>query len=356
MDFDCACRGSISGGFVSIATDSHLSVPTRMENPLRIAGFFVSASAVMFKQISSVSPYLLLSFTALFWSGNWVIGRAFLSDGQIPPVALAWWRWAIAVTLMMPFALPQIRRHWSTIWQHRKIVLLLGIIGMGFHNLLSYVGLQFTTATNGVMLNSAIPVMIILLGVLFFRQRVTFKQMLGVTISLLGVLAILTKGHPQALATLQINRGDLIVLGSMLLWALYTLMLKWRPEGVPGLALLAVCGAIGLIGMTPVYAWEIASGKSMHWSWGVATALLYVGLFPSFIGYVFWNRGVEMVGPNVAGLFVHLMPVFGSLLAWIFLGEQLFLFHLAGIAFIFAGIYLTTRAANTVPPAAEAMS
>ena len=154
-----------------------------MENPLRIAGFFVPACGVMFRQISNVSPYLLLSFTALFWSGNWVIGRAFLSDGQIPPVALAWWRWAIAVTLMMPFALPQIRKHWPTIWQHRKIVLLLGIVGMGFHNLLSYVGLQFTTATNGVMLNSAIPVMIILLGVLFFNQRVTYKQMLGVAIS-----------------------------------------------------------------------------------------------------------------------------------------------------------------------------
>ena len=307
----------------------------------------------MFKHNLTVSPYALLSLTALFWSGNWVIGRAFVSEGQIPPVALAWWRWAIAVALMMPFALPQIHRHWRTIWQHRKIVMLLGIVGMGFHNLLSYVGLQYTTATNGVMLNSAIPVMIILLGVLFFKQRVSSKQMLGVAVSLVGVLAIMTKGHPETLATLQFNRGDLIVLGSMLLWALYTLMLKWRPVGVPGLALLAVCGTIGLIGMTPVYGWELAGGKSIQWSWGAATALLYVGLFPSLIGYVFWNRGVEEVGPNVAGLFVHLMPVFGSLLAWMFLGEQLYWFHLAGIAFIFAGIYLTTRVASTTPSAAE---
>ena len=308
----------------------------------------------MFRIKSGVSPYLLLSLTALFWSGNWVIGRAFVSDGQIPPVALAWWRWTIALVIMMPFALPQVLRHRAALWQHRKMVLALGLIGTGFHNLLSYIGLQYTTATNGVMLNSAIPVLIILLGVLLFRQRVSSKQLLGVAVSLAGVLTILTKGHPEALATLQFNRGDLIVLGSMMLWALYTLLLKWRPDGVPGLALLAVCASIGLIGMTPVYGWEIASGKSIQWSFGAAAALLYLGLFPSFVGYIFWNRGVEEVGANVAGLFVHLMPVFGSLLAWLFLGERMFWFHLFGIAFIFAGIFLTTRQTPAVLPAAGA--
>ena len=309
----------------------------------------------MFKHPPAVSPYLLLSLTALFWSGNWVIGRAFVSDAQIPPIALAWWRWAIAVSLMMPFALPQIRSHWATIWRHRKIMSLLAMLGMGFHNLLSYVGLQFTTATNGVLLNSATPVMIILIGVVFFKRRVPAIQMVGVAISLVGVMTILTKGQLELLTTVQFNRGDLIVLASMLLWALYTLTLKWRPQGLPGIALLAVCGLIGLLGMTPVYVWEIASGKSIQWTWGAAAALLYLGIFPSVIGYVFWNRGVEEVGPSVAGLFMYLMPVFGSLLAWLFLGERLFWFHLVGIAFIFAGIYLTTRTANTTPPAAEAV-
>lgn len=309
----------------------------------------------MFKHPPVVSPYLLLSLTALFWSGNWVIGRAFVSEAQIPPVALAWWRWAIAVSLMMPFALPQIRSHRATIWRHRKIMSLLAMLGMGFHNLLSYVGLQFTTATNGVLLNSATPVMIILIGVVFFKRRVPAVQMVGVAISLVGVMTILSKGQLELLTTVQFNRGDLIVLASMLLWALYTLTLKWRPQGLPGIALLAVCGLIGLIGMTPVYAWEIASGKSIQWTWGAAAALLYLGIFPSVIGYVFWNRGVEEVGPSVAGLFMYLMPVFGSLLAWLFLGERLFWFHLVGIAFIFAGIYLTTRTANTTPPAAEAV-
>jgi drug/metabolite transporter (DMT)-like permease len=159
------------------------------------------------------------------------------------------------------------------------------------------------------------------------------------------VLAILAKGSLATLAKLQFNIGDLIVLGSMLLWALYTLMLKWRPAGIPAIAFLCICGAIGVAGMTPVYLWELASGKSIDWSWPVAGALVYVGLFPSFIGYIFWNKGVEQVGPNVAGLFVHLMPVFGSLLSWLFLDERLYWYHLGGIALILTGIYLTTRAA-----------
>jgi drug/metabolite transporter (DMT)-like permease len=308
------------------------------------------------KPTPTVSPYLLLSLTVLFWSGNWVIGRAFVSDGQIPPIALAWWRWAIAVSIMLPFALPQIRRHWAVIWRHRGIISVLAALGMGFHNLLTYVGLQFTTATNGVMLNSATPVLIILIGVLFFRQRVSATQLLGVAISIAGVLTILSKGHPETSLAFQFNAGDLIVLASMLLWALYTLTLKWRPVGIPGLALLAVCGTIGLVAMTPVYVWEIANGRSMHWSWGAAVVILYLGLFPSVIGYVFWNRAVEEVGASVAGLFMHLMPVFGSLLAWLFLGERLLWFHLVGIGLIFAGIFLTTRAASAIPPAAEAAS
>jgi drug/metabolite transporter (DMT)-like permease len=298
------------------------------------------------------SPYLLLTLTNLFWSLNWVIGRAVV--GSVPPVALAYWRWCLAVLLMLPFAIPQIRRSWPVIWKNRGVIALLAIIGTGYHNLFSYLGLNYTTATNGVMLNSSIPVMIIVLGALFFGQRVTRLQTAGVSISLVGVLAILCRGHPELLATLRFNVGDLIVLGSMLLWALYTLMLKWRPEGIPPIAFLCVCGIIGVVAMTPVYAWEISTGAAIKWSWPVVGALVYVGAFPSFIGYIFWNRGVEQVGPNVSGLFVHLMPVFGSLLSWLFLDERLYWFHLAGMVLILSGIYLSTRSSRqAVLPAGE---
>ena len=298
------------------------------------------------------SPYLLLSLTSLFWSLNWVIGRAVV--GKVPPVALAYWRWALAVAIMLPFAWPQLRRAWPAIWQHRIIIVLLAVVGTGFHNMFSYIGLNYTTATNGVMLNSAIPILIVVIGMLFFGLRTTALQMLGVVVSLVGVLAIISKGHLETLATFEFNIGDLIVLGSMVLWAVYTLMLKWRPGGIPPIAFLFVCGAVGVIAMTPVYVWELSAGKSIAWSWPVAGAFLYLGIFPSFLGYVFWNKGVEQVGPNVAGLFVHLMPVFGSLLAWLLLDERLYWFHLAGIALILSGIYLTTRkTATVVDPAAE---
>ena len=298
------------------------------------------------------SPYLLLSLTSLFWSLNWVIGRA--AVGQVSPVALAYWRWVLAVLFMLPFSIPQIRRSWPVIWKHRGVIVLLGIIGTGFHNMISYLGLNYTTATNGVMLNSAIPVMIIVLGALFFGQRIAARQIAGVLISLGGVFAILSKGHPETLATFRFNIGDLMVLASMLLWALYTLALKWRPDGIPPIAFLCVCGIVGVAGMTPVYVWDLSTGSQITWSPQVVGALIYLGLFPSFVGYIFWNKGVEQVGANVAGLFVHLMPVFGSLLAWLFLDERLYWFHLAGMALILAGIYLSTRSSKqAVLPAGE---
>ena len=230
----------------------------------------------------------------------------------------------------------------------------LGTVGTGFHNLITYVGLNYTTATNGVLLNSSIPVMIIVLGAMFFGQRIVARQVAGVLISLGGIFTILSKGHPETLATFRFNIGDLIVLASMLLWALYTLALKWRPEGIPPIAFLCVCGIVGVAAMTPVYAWELSTGASIKWSPQVVGAFCYLGLFPSFIGYIFWNKGVAQVGPSVAGLFVHLMPVFGSLLAWLFLDERLYWFHFAGMALILAGIYLSTRSSRqAVMPAGE---
>ena len=296
------------------------------------------------------SPYLLLSFTAFFWSANWVVGRA--TVGQVPPVALAYWRWVLAVLFMLPFAWPHLKRDWPAIKRHWKVLAGLGVVGTGYHNLFSYLGLQYTTATNGVMLNSAIPVFIIALGVMFFGQRIAMLQLLGVGVSIVGVLTILARGDLAILAQFQLNGGDLILLASMVQWALYTLALKWRPAGISSLAFLCVCATVGVAAMTPAYVFDtFVLGKSIQWSWPVAGALFYVGLFPSFIGYVFWNRGVEAVGPNIAGLFVHLMPVFGSVLAWAFLGERLYLFHLAGIALILSGIWVTSRKAAAIVPA-----
>jgi drug/metabolite transporter (DMT)-like permease len=293
------------------------------------------------------SPYLLLGLTALFWSLNWVIGRAIA--GHVTPFALVFIRWLVAIAVMMPFAWPEVRAQWPAIRRNWKLIVWFGLLGTGLHNWFAYAGLQYTTATNGVILNSSVPVMIIVLGWLVFRDTITRMQALGVAISLGGVLAILTRGDPSVLASLALNKGDLIVIAGMVLWAAYTVILRLKPPDISGLALLACCAVVGLTVLAPLFAAEMLFfGGRIEVTPATLAAMLYVGIFPSFVGYVFWNRAVAEVGSNVAGIFMHLMPAFGSLLAWLFLGERIQAFHLAGIALILLGITLTTRGRRVV--------
>jgi drug/metabolite transporter (DMT)-like permease len=295
-----------------------------------------------------LSPYLLLSLTSLIWSLNWVIGKAIV--GHVSPLTLTFIRWLVAVAAIMPFAWPGIRAHWPLIRSNWRVIVWLGFWGTGLHNAFAYVGLQYTTATNGVILNSSIPILIILLGWLVYRERITRVQTLGVVISLAGILAIVSRGDPAVLAQLHLNRGDLIVLVGMVFWAAYTVFLRMKPEGLPGLALLACCGCVGLTLLFPLMAYEMVflDGR-VEFTPATLGAMLYVGIFPSFVGYVFWNRGVAQVGPAISGIFVHLMPPFGALLAWLFLDERLYAYHLVGIALILLGIAITTRGHRAVP-------
>jgi drug/metabolite transporter (DMT)-like permease len=296
----------------------------------------------------NASPYLLLTLTSLFWSLNWVVGRAIV--GHVSPFALAFIRWVVAVAVMLPFAWPQIRAHWPAIRRNWKMIVWLGFWGTGLHNVFAYLGLHYTTATNGVILNSSIPVMIILLGWLIYRDTITRVQAIGVGVSALGVLSILTQGDLAVLAHLELNKGDLIVLVGMIFWAAYTVFLRMKPADLPGLAMLACCGVVGVALLFPLFLIELAFfGGHVAFTPATVAAMLYVGVFPSFVGYVFWNRAVAQVGSNVAGIFVHLMPAFGSLLAWIFLDERIRLYHVVGIALILAGIAMTTRGHRATP-------
>ena len=294
------------------------------------------------------SPYLLLSLTSFFWSLNWVVGKAIV--GHVSPLAFTFTRWVVAIAVMLPFAWPQIRAHWPEIRENWRIIVWLGFWGTGLHNAFGYVGLHYTTATNGVILNSSIPIMIIVLGWLVYRETITRVQTLGVAISLAGILGIVTRGDITMLATLSFNKGDLIVLAGMVFWAAYTVFLRMKPPELPGLALLACCGVVGALLLFPLFVIEMVSfGGKVEFTTATIVAMLYVGIFPAFVGYIFWNRGVAEVGPNIAGLFVHLMPAFGALLAWLFLDERIHLFHLVGIALILAGITLTSRGRRAVP-------
>jgi drug/metabolite transporter (DMT)-like permease len=296
------------------------------------------------------SPYLLLTLTILFWSINWVIGRAI--TGHVSPLAFTFIRWVGALAVMLPFAWPQVRDQWPAIRRRWRLIAWLGFWGTGLHNMFAYAGLQYTTATNGVILNSSVPIMIIVIGWLVYRDTITRVQALGVAVSLVGVLAILTHGDPAILAQLRLNKGDLIVLAGMIFWAAYTVFLRMKPPEISGLALLACCATVGVVLLLPLFVVEMAFfGGHVEFTYATVAAMAYVAVFPSFVGYVFWNRAVHEIGSNVAGIFMHLMPVFGSLLAWIFLGERIQPYHVAGIALILGGITLTTRGRRVVPVA-----
>lgn len=287
-------------------------------------------------------PYLLLTLTTLFWSGNMVIGRAI--RGDIPPLTLAFWRWAIALLLVLPLALPHLRAQWPLLRKGWKPVLVLGVLGVGGYNTLAYIALQYTAATNAVLLNSFIPVATIALSWLFLKKRLHRVEGLGVAVSFVGVATIVLRGDPTTLGSLSLNVGDLWMLGAVLVWAIYTIGLQWRPAGVHPMLMLAAFTTVGVIVLAPAYAWELAHDRHINLHWGSFAALLYVGIFPSFLGYIFYNRAVGEVGASKGSLFIHLMPVFGTILSAIFLAEIPLWYHYAGIAAIFTGIWLTTAA------------
>ncbi|WP_291994835.1 DMT family transporter [Candidatus Accumulibacter sp. ACC003] len=286
------------------------------------------------------NPYLLLVLTTLFWSGNMVLGRAIRE--QVPPLSLAFWRWAIALALVLPLALPHLRTQWPLLRRGWKAVLVLGLLGVGTYNTLAYVALNYTAATNAILLNSFIPIATIALSWAFLNKQLRRIEWFGVLLSLVGVTIIVCRGDLQTLAGLSLNIGDLWMLVAVFTWALYTVGLQWRPVGVDPMLLLAAFIVVGLLALAPLYAWEVAQGKNIVVSAASLAGIAYTGIFPGFLGYVFYNRAVGEVGASKASLFLHLMPVFGTILAAIFLAEIPQSFHYLGMALVFTGIYLTT--------------
>jgi drug/metabolite transporter (DMT)-like permease len=287
------------------------------------------------------SPYLLLTLASLFWAGNWVVGRAMRNE--MPPVAMGFWRWGVALLILLPFTAPELKRNWHLVRANWFSLMVLGSLGATLFNTMIYVGLQYTAATNGVLFNSVSPILIMVLSWIAFRERLGPWQTVGVVLSLAGVAVIVARGDPQILAALKLNHGDLWLLAAMFLWAVYTIVLRRRPPGLSATAFLAAMLLLGLPVLLPFYLWEIFTRGGFAVSFPAVAALAYYGTLPSVVAYLFWNRGVAQIGPNKAGLFVHLMPVFGALLSVIFLGERLHAYHFAGAAMIFGGIYLTTR-------------
>lgn len=288
-------------------------------------------------------PFLLVSLAPLFWSGNFVLGRAL--HERFPPIALSFWRWAIALLILLPFLLPRARELVGALRRHWAILSVLGLLGVTNFNTFVYIGLQTTTATNAVLLVSTAPVLILLLSFLMLAEAVRPLQAVGVVLSLCGVWIIAAAGEPEAFANLDLNSGDLWILAAVTSWALYSVCLRWRPQGLEPLLFLAATIVTGLVPLLPIYLWDLARGSTLELDVVTVGAVGYVALFPSIIAYVFWNRGVAELGANRTGQFLHLMPAFGTLLSMLLLGERMETYHLAGIGLIAAGILMagTTR-------------
>jgi len=285
-------------------------------------------------------PYLLLTLAVLFWAGNFILGRAFHND--IPPVALAFWRWIGAAMLVTLPALPHLRRDRRALIQHWPVILLLATLGIAAFNTLAYSGLQYTEAINAFLLQSLMPVLIVLLSFLIFHEKVTKLQCLGVLVSLCGAVTIIARGDVDILMSLSINHGDLLVFTAVVCYAGYTVMLRKRPHMHP-LSFIATTFWIGALLLIPFYLWETLTVAALELKPTNLMVIGYVSVFPSIVSYLCFNRGVELVGANRAGLFIHLMPVFGSLMAVSFLGESFCWYHGVGISLIGTGIYLATR-------------
>ena len=291
--------------------------------------------------------YLLLSMTALFWAGNSIVGRA--ARDLVPPAALSFWRWTFALALLLPLAWPHLKRDWPVLRTHWPVMLLLGALGIGAFNTLLYTGLQTTTALNSMLIQSAQPALILMVGALVMRDRTSVRQIAGVVVSLAGVLIILARGDAGLLLALQLNGGDAIIAFAVLLWALYSVLLRKRPRVHP-LSFLAASIIVGLMVIIPVYAMEIRSGRLIVPATGSALAIAYVSIFPSFLAYLFFNRGVELIGSASTAQYMNVMPLMGAGLVLLFLGETLHLFHVAGLVLVVAGIVVAGR--STQAPAA----
>ena len=285
-------------------------------------------------------PYLLLVLTTLFWSGNFVLSRGMHAD--IPPLALSFWRWALALLIMLVFSWRTCWRQSDIIVRERKYITIQGLLGVTGFNSLIYLAVQTTTAVNAVLINSCTPILIALCALLINKEPLKPRQWAGILLSLSGVTLIMVGGDLGSLVELDFNRGDLLVLCAGLVWALYSVNLKSFPQDLHPFSYQTGIMIAGLIGILPFYLLELGMGYQMVVNTPTLTTIVYVAIFPSVLAFIFWNRAVRDIGATRAGSFIHLMPVFSSILAVFFLGESIELFHLQGIGLVFGGIFLAT--------------
>jgi drug/metabolite transporter (DMT)-like permease len=291
-------------------------------------------------------PYLLLSMTSLFWAGNIVLAR--YVAGHVPPLTLSCVRWIGVFLILFPFAREHLRHDWPVLRKSLPLMLLLSLTGFAFNNAISYWAMQYTEALNALLIQSAGPLFVALWSLLLFGVRLTRAQAAGILISLLGVLTIILHGDFSTLASIRLNRGDLMFASSLVSFGLYSALMTRRPV-THQLSLISFTTGCGAAMLLPFALWEARSGATLEPDALTMATLAYVVIFPSTLAYLFFNRGIALIGPNRAAPFFHLVPVFGSAMAILLLGEAPKLFHLVGYLLVLAGVIIASRQGSGKP-------
>jgi drug/metabolite transporter (DMT)-like permease len=286
--------------------------------------------------------YIGLVLTPLFWAGNAVVARGVVDD--IPPTSLAFWRWVLALLIILPVGLPGVRREWAVIRDHWHRILVLALFSVTAFNTLLYLAATTTTAINIALINSTIPIMVALLAFLLLGERTRAMQGLGIAVALAGMLLVIGQGTLGRLVGLSFSVGDLIMVTAVASWGVFSVLLRRLSVPVKSLTFLTMQIALGTAVLAPIYLVDLVffSG-GFELSRTTLPPLVYVAIFPGILAYAFWNYGVLNVGPAKSAMFMYLTPVFAAVLAWVFLGERLGWYHLAGGGLILVGLWLTTR-------------
>ncbi|MBM7569185.1 DMT family transporter [Paenibacillus sacheonensis] len=285
-----------------------------------------------------VKAWIFLVAANLFWAGNLIFGKAVTAD--FPPVWASFLRWAIAAVVLIPMAQLVEKPNWLKVWRNNwGLLLFLSIVGVMFYTLLTYTALEHTSSTNGSLINSLTPAVMIVLSLLFLKDKISAWQGGGLVLSFLGVLTVLTKGHLLGVFSTHYNRGDGILLVAVFLWATYSIISK-RVQHLPPITFVAFTALLGVICMAPLL--FIQPLQTEHITAIGITGVLYLGLFPSIGSFLFWNQGVKMLGPGKASITMNLMPIFTAILS-VITGQALLVSQIVGGVIVIAGMLMSAN-------------
>ncbi|MDC1112355.1 DMT family transporter [Candidatus Pelagibacter sp.] len=292
--------------------------------------------------MQNTKAYLMLVCATLFWAGNFMIGKFAFLEG-IPPMSLVFYRWLLVWIILLPFTFKEILKFKTIILNNLPLLFFLAFTSVGLFNSFTYLSLVHTQVINASLFNTAIPAMIILLCFLFKIEKTNKFQILGLVISVLGILSIITKLDVNNLLSLNFNKGDLIMIGGVITWGLYSSFLKKKNFTLPLLTLVHVLCTFGLIFILPQYFYELSNGLVIKFDINLCYILIFLALFPSIGSYYCWAGAVSIIGANRAGIFLSLIPLFGTIMAIIFLNEKFHFFHLIGAILIILGLFLSNK-------------